>query len=64
MSASYLIQVHPVINSADRGSDIMRPSSPLKLEVPTETWYAVLCPRQEASCLAFLLNCFRKKKEK
>lgn len=41
----------------------MRPGSPLKLEVPTETWYAVLYPRQEASCLAFLLNCFRKKKK-
>lgn len=36
MSASYLVQVHPVINSADRGSDITHPSSPWRLEGHTD----------------------------
>lgn len=64
MSGSYLVQVHPVINSADRGSDIMRPSSPLKLEVRTKTLCVTLHSGQEAPRLDFLLNCLREKKKK
>lgn len=64
MSGSYLVQVHPVINSADRGSDIMRPSSPLKLEVRTKTLCVTLHSGQEAPRLDFLLNCLRGKKKK
>lgn len=42
MSVSYLVQVHPVIKLADRGSDITQPSSPLKLEVRSETLHVEL----------------------
>lgn len=49
MSGSYLVQVHPVIKSADRGSDITHPSSPLKLEVRPKTLQVELYSRQEAS---------------
>jgi hypothetical protein len=42
MSGSYLAHVHPVINRADGGRDLMSLSSPLKLEVHTKTAYVVL----------------------
>lgn len=60
MSASDLVQVHPVIKAADRGSDITHASAPLKLEVHPKTLHVVLHSGQETSHWDFLLNCFRK----
>lgn len=60
MCGSYLVQVHPVIKSADRGSDITHPSTPLKLEVRPKTLHVFLHSGQETSHWDFLLNCFRK----